>query len=137
KNGGTIINIGGMSAHVGSKNRAHVMTAKTGLVGFTPAPSHDLAAGKNTANCVVPCAIDTARPASSQSPAHHLTHRTITRRPAHRPGRKAGECCSRGALLRRPRGPLRDRPDNSRQWGRLSRLIAAMPVGVAARLRKC
>ena len=30
KNGGTIINIGGMSAHIGSKGRAHVMTAKAG-----------------------------------------------------------------------------------------------------------
>jgi len=78
KNGGTIINIGGMSAHVGSKDRAHVMTAKTGLVGFTRALAHDLAAEKITANCVVPGAIDTARPSSSQSPAHHLTHGTIT-----------------------------------------------------------
>jgi len=78
KNGGTIINIGGMSAHIGSKDRAHVMTAKTGLVGFTRALAHDLAAEKITANCVVPGAIDTARPASSQTPAHHLTHGTIT-----------------------------------------------------------
>ena len=78
KNGGTIINIGGMSAHIGSKDRAHVMTAKTGLVGFTRALAHDLAAEKSTANCVVPGAIDTTRPAASQSPAHHLTHGTIT-----------------------------------------------------------
>jgi 3-oxoacyl-[acyl-carrier protein] reductase len=78
KNGGTIINIGGMSAHIGSKDRAHVMTAKTGLVGFTRALAHDLAAEKITANCVVPGAIDTARAASSQTPAHHLTHGTIT-----------------------------------------------------------
>ncbi len=78
KNGGTIINIGGMSAHIGSKDRAHVMTAKTGLVGFTRALAHDLAAEKITANCVVPGAINTARPSSSQAPAHHLTHGTIS-----------------------------------------------------------
>jgi 3-oxoacyl-[acyl-carrier protein] reductase len=78
KNGGTIINIGGMSAHIGAKDRAHVMTAKTGLVGFTRALAHDLAAEKITANCVVPGAIDTTRPASSQTPAHNLTHGTIT-----------------------------------------------------------
>ncbi|MGA9337696.1 MAG: SDR family oxidoreductase, partial [Pseudolabrys sp.] len=78
KNGGTIINIGGMSAHIGSKDRAHVMTAKTGLVGFTRALAHDLAAEKITANCVVPGAIDTRRPVSSQAPAHHLTHGTIS-----------------------------------------------------------
>jgi len=78
KNGGSIINIGGMSAHIGSKNRAHVITAKSALVGFSRALAHDLAADKITANCVVPGAIDTTRPASSQNPAHHLTHGTIT-----------------------------------------------------------
>ena len=77
KNGGTIVNIGGMSAHIGSKNRAHVMTAKAGLVGFTRGLAHDLAEVHITANCVVPGAIDTARSGSSK-PAHHLTHGTIT-----------------------------------------------------------
>jgi 3-oxoacyl-[acyl-carrier protein] reductase len=78
KSGGSIINIGGMSAHIGSKDRAHVITAKAALVGFSRALAHDLAADKITANCVVPGAIDTTRPASSQNPAHHLTHGTIT-----------------------------------------------------------
>jgi 3-oxoacyl-[acyl-carrier protein] reductase len=75
--GGTIINIGGMSAHIGSKDRAHVLTAKAGLVGFTRALAHDLAEVHITANCVVPGAIDTSRSADSK-PAHHLTHGTIT-----------------------------------------------------------
>ena len=78
KNGGSIINIGGMSAHIGSKDRAHVMTAKSALVGFSRALAHDLAADKITANCIVPGAIDTTRPTTSQKPAHHLTHGTIT-----------------------------------------------------------
>jgi len=78
KSGGSIINIGGMSAHIGSKDRAHVITAKAALVGFSRALAHDLAADRITANCVVPGAIDTTRPASSQNPAHHLTHGTIT-----------------------------------------------------------
>jgi len=73
-----VINIGGMSAHIGSKHRAHVMTAKAGLVGFTRGLAHDLAEDRITANCVVPGAIDTARPATSLTPAHHLTHGTIT-----------------------------------------------------------
>ncbi|MEP7030667.1 MAG: SDR family oxidoreductase [Pseudolabrys sp.] len=77
KNGGTIINIGGMSAHIGSANRAHVMTAKAGLVGFTRGLAHDLASHNITANCVVPGAIDTSRSGASK-PAHHLTHGTIT-----------------------------------------------------------
>ncbi len=76
--GGTIINIGGMSAHIGSKGRAHVMAAKAALVGFTRGLAHDLAAAHITANCVVPGAIDTARPDTSPKPAHHLTHSTIT-----------------------------------------------------------
>ncbi len=78
KNGGTIVNIGGMSAHLGAKGRAHVMTAKAALVGFSRALAHDLAADRITANCVVPGAIDTTRPGTSPAPAHHLTHGTIT-----------------------------------------------------------
>lgn len=81
KNGGTIINIGGMSAHIGSKGRAHVMTAKAGLLGFTRALAHDLGAYHITANCVVPGAIHTTRPRTSLNPAHHLTHGTITGEP--------------------------------------------------------
>ena len=77
KNGGAIVNIGGMSAHIGSKHRAHVMTAKAGLVGFTRGLAHDLAADHITANCVVPGAVDTSRSGDSK-PAHHLTHGTIT-----------------------------------------------------------
>jgi 3-oxoacyl-[acyl-carrier protein] reductase len=78
KNGGAIINIGGMSAHIGSKDRAHVTTAKLGIVGFTRGLAHDLAADKITVNCVVPGAIDTARAQGAPKPAHHLTHGTIT-----------------------------------------------------------
>jgi 3-oxoacyl-[acyl-carrier protein] reductase len=78
KNGGAIVNIGGMSAHIGSKHRAHVMTAKMALVGFSRALAHDLAPDGITANCVVPGAIDTVRPATSRKPAHHLTHGTIS-----------------------------------------------------------
>jgi 3-oxoacyl-[acyl-carrier protein] reductase len=76
--GGTIINVGGMSAHRGAKDRTHVITAKTALVGFSRALAHDLAEDHITANCVVPGAIDTTRPGSSPNPAHHLTHGTIT-----------------------------------------------------------
>jgi 3-oxoacyl-[acyl-carrier protein] reductase len=81
KNGGTIINIGGMSAHIGSKGRAHVMTAKAGVVGFTRGLAHDLGVYHITANCVVPGAIHTTRPRTSLNPAHHLTHGTITGEP--------------------------------------------------------
>ena len=75
---GTIINIGGLSAHTGASNRAHVITAKAGIVGFTRALANDLAADGMTVNCVVPGLIGTPRPKGQPEPAHHLTHQTIT-----------------------------------------------------------
>ena len=75
---GTIVNIGGLSAHTGAKDRAHVVTAKAGLVGFTRALAHDLADDGITVNCVVPGLIGTPRPKDRPEPAHHLTHQTIT-----------------------------------------------------------
>ena len=76
--GGTIINIGGLSAHTGAKNRAHVVTAKAGIIGFTRALAHDLAEDGITVNCVVPGLIGTPRPKDKPEPAHHLTHQTIS-----------------------------------------------------------
>lgn len=75
---GTIVNIGGLSAHTGAKNRAHVVTAKAGIVGLTRALAHDLAGDGIIVNCVVPGLIGTPRPKDSPEPAHHLTHNTIT-----------------------------------------------------------
>jgi 3-oxoacyl-[acyl-carrier protein] reductase len=75
---GTIVNIGGLSAHTGAKDRAHVVTAKAGVVGFTRALAHDLAADGITVNCVVPGLIGTPRPKDKPEPAHHLVHQTIT-----------------------------------------------------------
>jgi 3-oxoacyl-[acyl-carrier protein] reductase len=75
---GAIVNIGGLSAHSGAKNRAHVVTAKAGIVGLTRALANDLAADNITVNCVVPGLIGTPRPKDKPQPAHHLTHNTIT-----------------------------------------------------------
>jgi 3-oxoacyl-[acyl-carrier protein] reductase len=75
---GTVINIGGLSAHTGAKHRAHVVTAKAGLIGFTRALAHDLAGDGITVNCVVPGLIGTPRPKDKPEPAHHLTHGTIS-----------------------------------------------------------
>jgi 3-oxoacyl-[acyl-carrier protein] reductase len=76
--GGRIVNIGGLSAHTGAKHRAHVVTAKAGLVGLTRALAHELADSHITVNCVVPGLIGTPRPKSAPEPAHHLTHSTIS-----------------------------------------------------------
>ena len=75
---GTIVNIGGLSAHTCAKDRAHVVTAKAGIVGLTRALAHDLASDGITVNCVVPGLIGTPRPKDRPEPAHHLTHQTIT-----------------------------------------------------------
>jgi 3-oxoacyl-[acyl-carrier protein] reductase len=72
---GCIVNIGGMSAHSGAPNRAHVVAAKAGLVGLTRALAHDLGPAGITVNCVVPGLIGTIRslPAAS-APAHRKAH---------------------------------------------------------------
>jgi 3-oxoacyl-[acyl-carrier protein] reductase len=77
---GAIINIGGLSAHTGAKRRAHVVTAKAGLVGFTRALAHDLAGYQITVNCIAPGLIDTVREAGKPQPQHHETHGTIVGR---------------------------------------------------------
>ena len=75
---GTIVNIGGLSAHTGARNRAHVVTAKAGIVGFTRALASEFAADGITVNCVVPGLIGTPRAKDKPEPAHHLTHQTLT-----------------------------------------------------------
>ena len=75
---GAIVNIGGLSAHTGSKHRAHVTTAKLGLVGFTRGLAHDLASDHVTVNLVAPGTIDTARDTGAAQPAHHLINNTLT-----------------------------------------------------------
>jgi len=77
---GAIINIGGVSGHVGTRHRAHVVTAKAGLIGLTRALAHDLAEHRITANCVVPGLIETARDPNAQLPHHHSVSRTLTGR---------------------------------------------------------
>jgi 3-oxoacyl-[acyl-carrier protein] reductase len=77
---GAIINIGGLSAHTGSKNRPHVVAAKAGLVGLTRALAHDLAADKVTVNCVSPGLIERPRDPALPEPQHHQVNRTLTGR---------------------------------------------------------
>jgi 3-oxoacyl-[acyl-carrier protein] reductase len=66
---GSIINIGGLSSHMGAPRRAHVIAAKAGLGGLTRALAHDLAPRGVTVNCVAPGLIDTAR--AGPEPGHH------------------------------------------------------------------
>jgi 3-oxoacyl-[acyl-carrier protein] reductase len=77
---GTIVNIGGLSAHTGAAGRAHVVAAKAGLVGLTRALAHDLAPHQITVNCVSPGLIDTTREGSGPAPAHHAVHAPLVGR---------------------------------------------------------
>lgn len=63
--GGRIVNIGGVSAHAGAIERAHVATAKAGLVGLTKALAVEFAQKGVTVNCVVPGKIGGERPKSA------------------------------------------------------------------------
>jgi len=58
---GSIVNIGGLTAHTGAAGRAHVVAAKAGIVGLTRALAVELAPQAITVNCVVPGTIDTVR----------------------------------------------------------------------------
>jgi 3-oxoacyl-[acyl-carrier protein] reductase len=74
---GSIVNIGGMSAHSGAQGRPHVVAAKAGLVGLTRALAHDLAPSGITVNCVVPGLIETARGAASGAQSAHQGKDTL------------------------------------------------------------
>jgi 3-oxoacyl-[acyl-carrier protein] reductase len=80
--GGTIVNIGGQTGHKGAAERAHVITAKSGLAGMTKALAMDLAPHQITVNCVVPGTIDSQRglPGVPDRPAHRRAPPPIGRR---------------------------------------------------------
>ena len=69
---GSIVNIGGLTAHTGAVGRAHVVTAKAGLTGMTRALALEFAPHGITVNCVVPGTIETVRglPGAPDRPAH-------------------------------------------------------------------
>jgi 3-oxoacyl-[acyl-carrier protein] reductase len=75
---GAIVNIGGLTAYTGAAERAHVVTAKAGLGGFTRALATELAAQSVTANLVAPGLIDTAR--DGPRPNHHQKSATLVGR---------------------------------------------------------
>jgi 3-oxoacyl-[acyl-carrier protein] reductase len=66
----SVINIGGMTAHVGATRRVPLITAKIGLIGMTRALAHDLAPHGVTVNCVVPGLMNTVRGHSATAGLH-------------------------------------------------------------------
>jgi 3-oxoacyl-[acyl-carrier protein] reductase len=66
---GSIINVGGLTGAMGAPDRAHVVTAKAGIAGFTRALAMELAPYKITVNTLVPAML--ARPETpNEIPAH-------------------------------------------------------------------
>lgn len=63
--GGAIINLGGVSAHLGAMHRAHVAAAKAGLTGLTRALAVEFGKEGVTVNCVAPGKIGGQRSATS------------------------------------------------------------------------
>ena len=66
----SIVNIGGMTAHVGAPRRVPLLTAKIGLIGMTRGLAHDLAPHGVTVNCVVPGLMTTVRGHSATAGLH-------------------------------------------------------------------
>lgn len=54
RGGGTVVNLGGVSAHVGAKQRAQVAVAGAGLLGLTKSLAVEFADRNITVNCVAP-----------------------------------------------------------------------------------
>ena len=71
---GRIINVGGLSAHIGAKERAHVVTSKAALVGLTKAISMEFLERGITCNCVVPGFIEDFSSKEKKLKGHWLRH---------------------------------------------------------------
>lgn len=71
---GRIINIGGLSAHIGAKERAHVVTSKAALIGLTKAISMEFLERGVTCNCVVPGFIEDFDSKEKALKGHWLRH---------------------------------------------------------------
>jgi len=85
---GTIINISGQTGQEGSVQRAHVVAAKAGLMGFTKALAREYATRGITVNAVSPGSIDTAG-----SNSVHAGSRVIPMQRRGRPEEIASICC--------------------------------------------
>lgn len=70
---GRIVNVVGMSGEAGASHRAHVVAAKSGLIGLTRALAVELGPDGITVNGVSPGMMDTVRNAASApaEPKHH------------------------------------------------------------------
>lgn len=77
---GSIINVGGLSGTLGASDRAHVVTSKAGLHGFTRALARELAPHKITVNTLVPAML--AKPGRENEMPDHPIYRPVLGRAA-------------------------------------------------------
>lgn len=77
RGGGAIVALSGISPHVGTPNRCHVLASKAGLEGFIRALAVELAPRHITCNCVAPGAIDTVRGESAGGTPSNIKERQI------------------------------------------------------------
>ncbi len=91
---GTILNVVGLTGQTGAPHRAHVVTAKAGLIGFTRALALEYAARGITVNGVSPGFIDTARgTGSAAADPLHRRGRVVPVGRLGRPEEVAALCC--------------------------------------------
>lgn len=72
---GSIVNVGGLSGIMGAADRAHVVTAKAGIIGFTRALAMELAPHKVTVNALVPTML--AKPDRPHEMPQHPIYRPL------------------------------------------------------------
>ncbi len=77
---GSIINVGGLTGAMGAPDRAHVVTAKAGLAGFTRALAMELAPHRVTVNTLVPAML--AKPDKPNEIPSHPIYRPLVGRAA-------------------------------------------------------
>ena len=77
---GSIINIGGLTGAMGAPDRAHVVTAKAGVAGFTRGLAMELAPHKITVNTLVPAML--ARPGKPNEIPPHPVYKPLLGRAA-------------------------------------------------------
>jgi 3-oxoacyl-[acyl-carrier protein] reductase len=79
---GSIVNVGGLSAAMGASDRAHVVTAKAGIAGFTRALARELAPHQVTVNTLVPAQLARVRPGQPPENPSHPIYRPVLGRAA-------------------------------------------------------
>ena len=105
---GSIINIGGLTGAMGAPDRAHVVTAKAGIAGFTRALAMELAPAQDHRQHHRAVDAGAARQAPRDPGASGVPA-------AARPRRLAGRHRAAGAAAARPRRALHHRADHQRQ----------------------